>query len=927
MADEASLHRRVTEFMLDTCRYTFDNDIVVMIDYVRAVLSSNEVFNSGSTAELYIKPMLSCIGDIDVMMVSHGILAISHGHRPPTALPSHYEREVHVVDITDSPHPGYVYLRLSYILQKDVGECYVAVKVENRGNGAVFFPRQVSLYQEGLAKRFGNEECQNVLSQMSLITGDTAFHGPAMHNSKVSEYFATTGGYPSALSLDFVPCVRCFVWPPQAADWPTRFRSHSWPDPATVSTVVANGCDVVGAVHPSCRQDEWMSKHQMRLSFSRAEITLLNSWNPVQQIIYHMLRFVMKRQVLSKADDDDPNLPKLCNYHIKTLMLWECEQKPQSWWSAESSLIKLCSSLLHKLSDWVSVKRCQHYFISNCNLLGQFVDGDASLIVCTRLRSLSDESVLLSWFLRNYIRECAHSCPAEVSSLFEDIHLSENVERVVDATVDWRWSKLPQESYNEHNMSEVIILDFIHMHCRDGNGTRVLTNGLRKFSGCHRDYFIAMISLRVAYKISLNSLTEDLLEILGTLFGSSAAAVGDMTSSEFEPAGGMLFVRKAIELASLCSVDSNALQMLRNEMSKAYLHHSLTYGHESIYIVVHVLLAALYYKSGHYQAAIDHCKQVLNQTACEQYGLRCIGAEYLPQIDEDVDAVLGLILFYEYMQRNTVNYDKHAQPIQKPSFTIALLAHYLRSQCSSAKSSELSMYRLHLINTDRPLLSDVLLFSAVQILLEECAQITDAEMRCEDTGNNVSATMDSSLLVTALELVALEKLITVRQVMVRELHSEQFPIMNEFEALYAYKCGAFEECLEMCRNRVTALLPVGCAQVYFVKYPELLCLLDGELVPLYGLLRLLRSVSGVSTEYPEYCLISVATLSLYLMVQCQKKLRSDSLRETFRLILLFYRDVVCLYDDQHFLEHLVLRMTYRSLKLYAESRRADEHTR
>jgi len=71
-----------------------------------------------------------------------------------------------------------------------------------------------------------------------------------------------------ALSIDRVHCVRCLVWPSQAADWPTRHRNYDWPDSATVDRVVSNGCDVVGVAYRECRQHEGMNKHQWRLSFS-----------------------------------------------------------------------------------------------------------------------------------------------------------------------------------------------------------------------------------------------------------------------------------------------------------------------------------------------------------------------------------------------------------------------------------------------------------------------------------------------------------------------------------------------------------------------------------------------------------------------------------------------------------------------------------
>jgi len=110
-------------------------------------------------------------------------------------------------------------------------------------------------------------------------------HGPALLRDL---------SHTSLLNVDFVSCVRCLSWPSQAADWPTRRRNHGWPDSATVDRVVNSGCDVVRIAHRQCRQDEWMDKIQWRLSFSRAEIVLINSWMPVQQIVYHMLRVFVK---------------------------------------------------------------------------------------------------------------------------------------------------------------------------------------------------------------------------------------------------------------------------------------------------------------------------------------------------------------------------------------------------------------------------------------------------------------------------------------------------------------------------------------------------------------------------------------------------------------------------------------------------------
>ena len=83
------------------------------------------------------------------------------------------------------------------------------------------------------------------------------------------------------------------------------------------------------------------SQYQHRLSFSRAEIILLNSWMPVQQIVYHMLRIFVKTERLTDTADDSES-ETLRNYHIKTLMLWACELEPRSWWIDDLDVVRMC---------------------------------------------------------------------------------------------------------------------------------------------------------------------------------------------------------------------------------------------------------------------------------------------------------------------------------------------------------------------------------------------------------------------------------------------------------------------------------------------------------------------------------------------------------------------------------------------------------
>jgi len=856
------------------------------------------------------------------MQIPNNVLAIPYEDTLPNELPNLCKNDVtYVFQIIDTHKPGYIYLQLTCIVNKNDNDSYVVLQTINNAH----FRNRVSFHvpkDQAYFQRHCNHEISNNSFIQSIMTPICIPHGPAnriSYNRDTSDVFTPT--HALLPNVDVVASFRCPVWPPIAADWPTRNRDHDWPDPEIINLVVVNACDVVRAVHPLCRQGEWMSKYQWRLSFSRAEITLLNSWLPVQQIIYHMLRFVLKYEVFSETKGNNLYLPKLSNYHIKTLMLWECEQKPLSWWLTESSVVKLCSLLLHKLSDWVAVKRCQHYFISNGNLLDDFSD-EVSRTSCNKVRSLADVSVLSSWFFENYIRECAQRCPENVSKLFEDFCSSGKLEAATHAVIEWKLSTLPCERWNEDYESEKMMLSFQLIYRPATMATTMITEELQNFDTRLRDYFIAVTSLWVAYSISIHSLTEDLLEALWTLLVPCTAAISDTATVELE-CDRLLSMRKATVLAAMSSVRSNALEMLHNEMSKAYLYQTLDSQHEqeATYCVAHILLAALYYKSGEYRAATDHCKQVLNQQDRDDYRSCDIGAECLLEIDEDVDSVFGLIQFYQHIKRTALYQSLQREQDCKLAFTPQLLAHYLCLKCSSVADAKAHQkkYRHHIFDARLPLLGDILLFKELETPLDKCTEILVASLGNSDTGNNISCYMDTSLLVTAVELVALEKLTNFRQSVVSEVHSEQFPVLNEFAVLYSYRCGLFEECLELCRNHIDVLLSTGFSQNQRVMtaMPVFLSLLDGELLSLFGIIRLsYPTVALFLLQFPESESISLLTLLLCLVFQCQKKLRSDLLCDTLQLIRYVHDDVFPANDKEYFVDRLILKMTYRSMNLY-----------
>ena len=77
---------------------------------------------TGSVAEFYIRPMFSCVGDVDIMFHSSNQLAIPAGTAPPTQLPDEFDSHVKVSEIIDGEFPGYVYLVSSYLLTECIDD-------------------------------------------------------------------------------------------------------------------------------------------------------------------------------------------------------------------------------------------------------------------------------------------------------------------------------------------------------------------------------------------------------------------------------------------------------------------------------------------------------------------------------------------------------------------------------------------------------------------------------------------------------------------------------------------------------------------------------------------------------------------------------------------------------------------------------------
>jgi len=256
MNDERTASDIVTEFLLSTTRLRpqiNEHDVhAVAICAAQARVHRDDDVEAemiplitGSVAEFYIEPMLPRFGDLDIMCHPSCRLAIPRGHPPPQKLPAEFYNDVYVYEIVDSHLPGFVYLEERYLLTEcpEYGEYfYNCTEREKR----YYF-------------------CQPIPRHKISVHDQLSVSGPAI---------VSNTDHAGISSIDNVFCIRCLSWPPQAADWPTRYGNYDWPHSTTVDRVVNNGCDVVPVAHRQCRQHEWMSIEQVSV-----ETVILTSRN------------------------------------------------------------------------------------------------------------------------------------------------------------------------------------------------------------------------------------------------------------------------------------------------------------------------------------------------------------------------------------------------------------------------------------------------------------------------------------------------------------------------------------------------------------------------------------------------------------------------------------------------------------------------
>jgi len=292
----------------------------------------------------------------------------------------------------------------------------------------------------------------------------------------------------------------------------------------------------------------------------------------------------------------------------------------------------------------------------------------------------------------------------------------------------------------------------------------------------------------------------------------------------------------------------------------------------------------------------------------------------LPKIDNNIDNILGLSIFYQHLRTAALSPQQQTQHVSV--FTTECFAHYLCIICLSVaqcpqtmRKIEIQRYQKFFSESYGMFITDVLAFKSVYGT--KCAGHFRKLMFGEDETKPVtSGHLDTSELVKLLQQSAVEHLTTFRMLQAQKFGSEFTIVTTDYEALYAYKCGEYQRCLQLSTDIVRTTISGHLSNICLCALPEFIQLMDDDIVSLIGVMLI------ADPARKEHRIAFQLTLSLYLMTQCQIKLHHSvtSLAQTLDYIEVTRFKPEC---QMGTVDQLLLKLTERKLLMYMTSVNSD----
>jgi len=270
-------------------------------------------------------------------------------------------------------------------------------------------------------------------------------------------------------------------------------------------------------------------------------------------------------------------------------------------------------------------------------------------------------------------------------------------------------------------------------------------------------------------------------------------------------------------------------------------------------------------------------------------------------------------VFYQHVRITALNQQQQSQYVTV--FTTELFAHYLHIKClsvtkcqqlsdttnSQSSTDEVQSYVKYITDMKQLFIADVLLWKLVDDFRLNKVLYKHQSDGCHRPSKRPTE-LNSSQLIEYLQQSAVEHLTTFRQLEVRDFGSVATIVTTDFEAMHAYKHGDYQQCLQLSTWNVHRLLDAVTVTAVPV-FAQFYQFLDDDIVSLTAMTRL---VNPKCRNWVGYFSIDQLTLSVYLITQCQLKLRHSvtSLAQTLDYIKVAHRR----HPVKWTLDRLILKM-------------------
>uniref|UniRef100_A0A1B0C964 Uncharacterized protein n=2 Tax=Lutzomyia longipalpis TaxID=7200 RepID=A0A1B0C964_LUTLO len=160
-------------------------------------------------------------------------------------------------------------------------------------------------------------------------------------------------------TVQITPAFKCSgIWPRSASHWP--LPGIPWPHPNIVADVKNEGFDLLSKECAALQgKNNAMEGDAWIMSFREAENRLL--YGGCRKKCLSILKTLRDRHL------DLPGEP-ITSYHMKTLLLYECEKHPQEMEWDETCLADRINGILLQMISCLQCRRCPHYFLPSLNL-------------------------------------------------------------------------------------------------------------------------------------------------------------------------------------------------------------------------------------------------------------------------------------------------------------------------------------------------------------------------------------------------------------------------------------------------------------------------------------------------------------------------------------------------------------------------------